>query len=71
MAPIISALALLYLLYQMTIHVDLLVGHPGAGVSLLPYSGLVVLMLGVGFAYYLKRNRPISYERLGILLDQG
>jgi amino acid transporter len=70
LAPVISALALSYLIYQMAVHVELLVGFGGLGVELLPWSSPAVALLGVGLAYYLKFRRPEVYGQLASLLSE-
>ena len=64
LAPAASAFGLCYLIYQMIVHVELLVGMEAPWVTLLPWIGPAAAVAGVAFAYYLKSKRPAIYTRL-------
>lgn len=70
-APALSAIGLCYLLVQMIVHVELLVGFEAIWVKLLPWLSPATAVIGVSFAYYLKWTRPAVYSRLGHLLRQA
>jgi amino acid transporter len=70
-APGISALCLCYLIYQMVVHVELLVGFEAVWVKLLPWITAVTGVIGVSFAYYLKVARPSVYSRWGQTLREA
>lgn len=70
-APILSAIGLSYLLYQMILHVELLVGFEAAWVKSLAWISPAMGVIGVSFAYYLKLKRPSVYNRLGRLLREA
>jgi amino acid transporter len=67
-APLASIAALVYFLYEMFIHVTLMVGIDALWVRTLPWITPAVGLAGVAFAYWLKYRRPYVYSRLGELL---
>jgi len=70
-APTLSAIGLCYLICQMIVHVELLVGFEAIWIKLLPWISPATAVIGVSFAYYLKWTRPSVYSRLGQLLREA
>jgi hypothetical protein len=70
-APALSAVGLCYLIYQMVVHVELLVGFDAVWVKTLPWIIPVTGVMGVSFAYFLKLTRPSVYDRLGRILREA
>jgi hypothetical protein len=70
-APTLSAIGLCYLICQMIVHVDLLVGFEAVWIKHLPWVSPATAVIGVSFAYYLKWTRPSVYSRLRQLLREA
>ncbi len=70
LAPLLSFISQAYVVYLLFSNIDFL----GAGYSyanwLGPIDGVVVL-LGVGAAFYFKRYRPEKFEQAGRLINEG
>jgi hypothetical protein len=67
-APAGSALILLFFLWQMIAHVELLSGLPAAPSYALAMSVLVAGLLACGYALHLRRRSPLRYAQLSDLV---
>jgi amino acid transporter len=69
-APLVSFLAQAYVIYLLFKNIDFL----GSGYHWARYLGpidLVIFILGIGWALYLKRNDPAKFESAGRLVNEG
>ncbi len=70
LAPLISFFSQAYVVYLLFSNIDFL----GAGYSYANWLGpidAVVIIAGVGVAFYFKRRRPDKYEQAGRLINEG
>jgi amino acid transporter len=69
-APLLSFLAQVYVIYLLFKNIDFL----GSGYHWARYLGpidLVIFILGIGWALYLKKNDPAKFESAGRLVNEG
>ncbi len=67
--PLLSAGLLAFLLFQMIMHADLLVGNGGAGTYILAVSVLVVGLLAAAYASHVRRRNPGRYQKLTDVIE--
>lgn len=67
--PAVATGLLLFLLYQMIVHIDLLVGSDGPGAYLLAASVLVVGGFAAIYAGYIRRSQPQRYKALSAAIE--
>jgi hypothetical protein len=69
-APLISFVAQIYIVWLLFSHMDFL----GGGVAFanwIPWIIAVIILVGIGGALYLKSAKPQVYDKLGRLLYEG
>ncbi|MEV6228046.1 APC family permease [Saccharopolyspora shandongensis] len=64
-APAVSAVALALVVYAVVANIALFTAREGAINIVLPSINLVILVLGIGRALWMRRKHPDQYERLG------
>lgn len=64
-APLLSAAGMIVILYFAISNVGLITGRTGSINVLLPLLTLLVFVVGVGVAIFLKRRHPALYDRFG------
>ncbi|QUY63766.1 Putative Amino acid permease [Gulosibacter molinativorax] len=68
-APLLGAVAQFIVLVLLTIYIPFIAEHDILALNLIPLYVILIFGFGVGYALYLKRRRPETYQRIGTIYE--
>jgi amino acid transporter len=70
-APLLAAAGLTFALYLLFHKLTFIAGVSNGFVTAIPWITLAIPIFGIGYAFWLRANRPQKYEVLGRMVNEG